>query len=92
MTRLAIRRLAFAALFLPGAWAPALALPPLSLEDVFSIEYASDPRIGPEGDRIVYVRNSMDPKTDRVRGSTCRRRRGRAPPPRPTPPTSGSRP
>jgi acylaminoacyl-peptidase len=68
MTRLAIRRLAFAALFLPGAWAPALALPPLSLEDVFSIEYASDPRIGPEGDRIVYVRNSMDPKTDRVRG------------------------
>ncbi len=67
MTRLAIRRLAVAVLLFSCTCAQAQALPPLSLEDVFSIEYASDPQIAPEGERIVYVRNFMDAKTDRVR-------------------------
>ena len=29
-------------------------------EDVFQLEYASDPRVSPDGRRIVYVRNFMD--------------------------------
>ena len=36
--------------------------------DVFELEWASDPRISPAGDRVVYVRNSMDVMTDRTRG------------------------
>jgi acylaminoacyl-peptidase len=43
--------------------------PPLSLEDVFALEYASDPQISPDGDRIVYIRNSMDQMSDRVQSS-----------------------
>ena len=35
--------------------------------DVFELEYASDPRISPDGQRIVYVRNSMDIMEDRKR-------------------------
>lgn len=38
-------------------------------EDVFEIEFASDPQISPDGTRIVYVRNFMDKMTDRVRSS-----------------------
>lgn len=49
--------------------AGAAALEPLSLEDVFDLEYADDPRISPDGDRVVYVRKSMDPMTDRVAGA-----------------------
>ncbi len=37
------------------------------LTDVFELEYASDPQIAPDGRRIVYVRNSMDIMTDKVR-------------------------
>ena len=33
--------------------------------DVFALEYASDPQISPGGDRVVYVRNSMDIMKDR---------------------------
>ena len=33
--------------------------------DVFELEWASDPRISPDGSRIVYVRNHMDVMTDR---------------------------
>jgi dipeptidyl aminopeptidase/acylaminoacyl peptidase len=47
----------------------AAAPPPFSLEDVFALEYADDPRISPDGDRVVYVRKAMDRMTDRVRGS-----------------------
>jgi len=35
--------------------------------DVFELEWASDPRISPDGSRIVYVRNWMDVMTDRRR-------------------------
>lgn len=47
----------------------AAALEPLSLEDVFNIEYAEDPRISPDGRSVVYVRKSMDRMTDRVGGA-----------------------
>lgn len=33
--------------------------------DIFALEYASDPQISPDGDRVVYVRNSMDIMKDR---------------------------
>jgi dipeptidyl aminopeptidase/acylaminoacyl peptidase len=41
---------------------------PLSLGDVFELEWASDPQISPGGDSIVYVRNSMDKMRDVRRG------------------------
>jgi len=49
----------------PLATAGAGVLQPL---DVFELEWASDPRISPDGKKIVYVRNSMDVMTDRTRG------------------------
>ena len=33
-------------------------------KDIFSLEYASDPQISPDGDKIVYIRNSNDIMTD----------------------------
>ena len=33
-------------------------------EDIFSLEYASDPQISPDGNQVVYVRNSNDIMTD----------------------------
>ena len=36
-------------------------------EDVFQLEFASDPQISPDGEHVVYVRNSMDIMTDRRR-------------------------
>jgi len=39
----------------------------LRLADVFDLEWASDPRISPDGSRVVYVRGSMDRMTDRRR-------------------------
>jgi dipeptidyl aminopeptidase/acylaminoacyl peptidase len=47
----------------------AASAPPLALEDVFALEYAEDPRISPEGNVIIYVRNRMDRMTDRVSSS-----------------------
>ena len=41
----------------------------LTLADVFKLEYASDPQISPNGQHIVYVRNSMDIMTDRRRSN-----------------------
>lgn len=38
-------------------------------EQVFDLEYASDPRISPDGKTIVYVRRSNDVMTDRARGN-----------------------
>ncbi len=35
--------------------------------DVFQLEYAADPRISPDGARVVYVRTSMDIMRDRKR-------------------------
>ena len=37
--------------------------------DVFQLEWASDPRISPDGERIVYVRNFMDIMADRRRSN-----------------------
>ncbi len=37
--------------------------------DVFDLEYASDPQVSPDGERIVYVRNFMDIMSDRVRSN-----------------------
>ncbi len=35
------------------------------LEHVFELEYASDPQISPDGERVVYARTSMDKMKDR---------------------------
>lgn len=37
------------------------------LADVFQLEFASDPQISPNGKQVVYVRNSMDVMTDKLR-------------------------
>src|SRR5262245_27498041 len=42
---------------------------PLQLQDVFQIEFASDPQISPDGKQIVYVRNFMDVMKDRRRSN-----------------------
>jgi len=57
-------------------FALALSIPGLALceaallepRDVFELEWASDPRISPDGHRIAYVRNSMDIMRDRRHG------------------------
>ncbi len=41
----------------------------LNPKDVFELEFASDPRISPDGQRIVYVRNFMDIMADRQRSN-----------------------
>lgn len=41
----------------------------LAWSDVFELEIASDPQISPDGDQIVYTRQSMDIMTDRARSS-----------------------
>lgn len=38
-------------------------------QDVFELEWASDPQISPDGMRVVYVRNAMDVMKDRRRAS-----------------------
>jgi len=40
---------------------------PLNLIDVFDFEFASDPRVSPDGESVVYVRNYFDIMTDRGR-------------------------
>lgn len=42
-------------------------LPPLSHEDVFQLGYASSPTVNQAGNRVVYLRHSMDIMKDRVR-------------------------
>ncbi len=37
--------------------------------DIFGLEYADDPQISPNGERVVYVRKSMDIMKDRVRSN-----------------------
>ena len=41
----------------------------LTWRDVFDIEYASDPRISPDGARIAYVRRTNDIMADRTRSN-----------------------
>ncbi|MGI5308299.1 S9 family peptidase [Rheinheimera sp. WS51] len=43
--------------------------PYFEAEDIFSLEYASDPQISPNGQYVVYVRNSNDIMTDSTRSS-----------------------
>ncbi len=51
-----------------GAFAEAESDARFTAEHVFDLEYAADPQISPDGEYIVYVRQSMDRKTDRIRG------------------------
>lgn len=44
-------------------------LRPLELMDVFELEYAVDPRIAPDGSRVVYSRTFYDVMTDRRRSN-----------------------
>ncbi len=37
---------------------------PLQTTDIFDLEYISEPRISPDGNKIIYVRNFKDVKTD----------------------------
>ncbi len=37
--------------------------------DVFELEYASDPQVSPDGEKIIYVRNFMDIMEDRKRSN-----------------------
>lgn len=41
----------------------------LQLADIFHLEYADDPQISPDGERIVYVRSFMDIMTDQRRSN-----------------------
>ncbi len=38
-------------------------------EDIFKLEFASDPQVSPDGKRIVYVRNFLDIMKDRRRSN-----------------------
>ena len=42
---------------------------PLQLQDVFDLEFASDPQISPDGSTVVYSRNYMDIMKDRSRSN-----------------------
>ena len=42
---------------------------PLAPEDVFEIEYVSDPQISPDGSSVVYVRRFADVMSDRTYGN-----------------------
>ncbi len=58
----------FATLF-GAAFAADLDDEKLQLIDVFQLEYAADPQISPDGQRIVYVRTFMDIMEDRRRSN-----------------------
>lgn len=40
-----------------------------ALENVFDLEYAASPQISPDGEQIIYLRNSMDKAKDRGRSN-----------------------
>ena len=42
---------------------------PFVTTDIFGLEYASDPQIAPDGERVVYVRTSMDIMKDQGRSN-----------------------
>lgn len=44
----------------------------LKLQDVFELEFATDPQVSPDGSSVVYVRNSFDIMTDRQRSQLWR--------------------
>ncbi len=41
----------------------------LQLMDVFDLEFAGEPQISPDGQRVVYLRNSFDVMKDRRRSN-----------------------
>ena len=43
--------------------------PSMALEDVFSLRWVTSPVVAPDGDRIYYLRHSMDPLKDRRRAN-----------------------
>lgn len=53
-------------------WAAEPTKPPLKLEDVFSLQYADSPIVGPEGETIYYRRVSMDIMSDQRRRNLWR--------------------
>ncbi|WP_417362868.1 TolB family protein [Gallaecimonas pentaromativorans] len=48
---------------------PALAAEPFEPIDVFSLQYATDPELSPDGKAVAYVRTVMDIKSDRSLGN-----------------------
>ncbi len=54
-------------LVLAGLAGTAAAQSPFTGEDVFGLEYASDPQVSPEGREVAYVRRFFDIKTDQGR-------------------------
>ncbi|WP_445384885.1 S9 family peptidase [Robiginitalea sp. IMCC44478] len=54
----------FIAILLPGR-SSSQTQTPLELNDIFSMEYVSDPQISPDGSKVVYIRNFKDIMTDR---------------------------
>ena len=67
-----VRRITACLLLACGYVTAATAAQPMTLSDVMALEYAADPRFSPDGERIVYVRMSADPMTDRYRASLSR--------------------
>jgi len=49
------------------SWVATNAQESLVLEDIFELQYISDPQISPNGKQILYVRNSMDIYTDGIK-------------------------
>ena len=64
-----MRRITACLLLAFGTVTATFADQPMTLSDVMALEYAADPRFFPDGERIVYVRTSADPMTDRFRGA-----------------------
>ncbi len=60
---------AFTILLVAIAALPAAARPAFAPMDVFSLEWASDPEVSPDGAQVAYVRRSFDIKTDSRRGA-----------------------
>ena len=57
------------ALFSGAVWAEQ---PPFAAEDVFLLNYASDPQVSRDGEFVVYVHNFMDVMEDRRRSNLWR--------------------
>ena len=64
-------RLLLTACLFYGASALA-SLPPFSAEDVFRLQYASEPQVSPDGSFVVYTHNFMDIMEDQRRSNLWR--------------------
>ena len=69
MKKTVLLSLVVIATLLGGAFAADLNDEELQLIDIFQLEYAADPQISPDGQRIVYVRTFMDIMEDRRRSN-----------------------